>query len=135
MSWLLDSNACIRYLNGRAPKLRQRVDRADPSKIVVCSVVKAELFFGACRSKDPPRTRDRQQEFLSRFYSHTFDDRCADEYGSIRHALASQGTPIGPNDLLIAAISIANDLTLVTHNTSEFSRVFGLRIEDWEAEG
>ena len=61
-----------------------------------------------------------------------FDDRSAVEYGVIRKRLESQGQVIGPNDMLIAAISLANDLTLVTHNVGEFSRVPGLRIEDWQ---
>jgi tRNA(fMet)-specific endonuclease VapC len=61
-----------------------------------------------------------------------FDDAAAGIYGQIRAHLASRGTPIGPNDVLIAAIAVANGITLVTHNTSEFSRVPGLLIEDWE---
>jgi tRNA(fMet)-specific endonuclease VapC len=54
------------------------------------------------------------------------------QYSLIRADLAAKGTPIGPNDLMIASIALAHDLTLVTHNTSEFSRVPGLRIEDWQ---
>jgi len=61
-----------------------------------------------------------------------FDDRCAEEYGLIRAALMEQGRIIGPNDLIIAAIARANDATLITHNTSEFSRIQSLRLEDWE---
>jgi tRNA(fMet)-specific endonuclease VapC len=61
-----------------------------------------------------------------------FDDRAGEEYAKVRADLAAKGTPIGPNDLLIAAIALANGLTLVTHNTTEFSRVLGLRLEDWE---
>src|SRR6266404_6233959 len=101
MNWLLDTNACIRYLNGRAPKLKQRIDAATPSDIVVCSVVKAELFFGACRSTDPTRALNNQHRFLSKFLSLTFDDAAAEIYGPIRAALQTAGTPIGPNDLLI----------------------------------
>jgi hypothetical protein len=67
------------------------------------------------------------------FVCFPFDDPAADQYGTIRAALASAGTPIGPNDLLIAAIALANGLTLVTLNTTEFSRIPGLTIEDWEA--
>src|SRR5437016_13074261 len=64
------------------------------------------------------------------FVSLPFDDRAAEEYGKLRAHLAALGTPIGPNDLLIAAIALANRLTLVTHNTVEFSRVPGLVLED-----
>ena len=61
-----------------------------------------------------------------------FDDRAADEYGRIRAHLAGLGMLIGPNDLLIASIALANGLILVTHNTAEFSRVPGLKLEDWQ---
>jgi tRNA(fMet)-specific endonuclease VapC len=63
-----------------------------------------------------------------------FDDLCAEHYGSIRTDLRRSGGAIGPNDLLIAATARAHDLTLVTHNTGEFSRVVGLRSEDWQGD-
>jgi tRNA(fMet)-specific endonuclease VapC len=132
MKWLLDTNTCIRYLNGRAPALKPRLDAADDRDIRVCSIVKAELAYGAVGSIDPIRTASRQGRFLSRFLSLSFDDQCVDTYGTIRSYLARRGTPIGGNDLLIAAIAIANGVALVTHNTAEFSRVPGLLLEDWE---
>lgn len=61
-----------------------------------------------------------------------FDDLCAEHYALVRTDLLAQGTPIGPNDLLIAAIARAHDAVLVTHNTGEFGRMIGLRLEDWE---
>ena len=69
---------------------------------------------------------------MSRFVSLVFDDACADVYGRIRAELEAAGRPIGPNDLLIAAIASVNGVTLVTHNVSEFGRVSGLAVEDWE---
>jgi len=133
MKWLLDTNACIRYLNGRAPGIRTRLDAVNSSDVCLCSIVKAELFFGAARSAHPTRTLAAQELFVSRFASFPFDDSCAQHYARIRQALAAIGQPIGPNDLLIAAIALANGLTLVTHNVAEFSRIAGLAIEDWEA--
>ena len=65
--------------------------------------------------------------------SVNFDDAAAKKYGKIRSDLAFKGTPIGPNDLMIASIALVNDMVLVTHNTREFSRVATLKIEDWEA--
>jgi tRNA(fMet)-specific endonuclease VapC len=67
---------------------------------------------------------------LQQFLSLPFDDRAAEEYGKIRAHLEGLGTPIGPNDLLTAAIALAYSLILVTHNTTEFSRVPGLVLED-----
>lgn len=133
MNWLLDTNACIRYLNGRSPKLRARFESTDPTSICMCSVVRAELFFGAALSSDPTRTLASQRVFLSRFPSLPFDDAAAESYAKIRSDLTRRGQIIGPNDLLIAAICRANDVTLVTHNATEFGRVDGLRIDDWEA--
>jgi len=132
MKWMLDTNACIRYLNGTAPKLKRRIDVAKPSDLLVCSVVKAELFFGASQSKSPASTFQKQQAFLSPFTSLPFDDAAAAIYGPIRADLKAKGTPIGPNDLLIASIALAHGVTLVTHNVSEFSRVHGLVVEDRE---
>jgi tRNA(fMet)-specific endonuclease VapC len=133
MTWLLDTNACIRYLNGRSPKLRAKFDATEPMQIRVCSVVKAELFFGAMLSNNPVKTLANQRLFLSRFPSLPFDDPAAEAYAEIRADLTRQGQVIGPNDVMIAAICRANDVTLVTHNVREFGRVAGLKIEDWEA--
>lgn len=132
MRYLLDSNACIRYLNGRAPALRARLVAHSPDEIAVCSIVKAEMYAGAMRSTDQTRTLARQQAFLRRFVSLPFDDLAAEVFGRIRAHLLTAGTPIGPYDMQIAAIALANGLTLVTHNMREFRRVPGLVIEDWE---
>lgn len=131
MRWLLDTNICIHFLNGRGPNVRDRIAQADPAELAVCSVVKAEIYYGALRSRDPVRAAALQESFLSAFASFAFDDRCARQAGDIRAILASAGTPIGPHDLLIAAIAIANGLTLVTANVGEFSRVPGLSWVDW----
>ena len=74
-----------------------------------------------------------QQEFLNQFVSLTFDDQSALIFSNIRAQLAAEGTPIGAYDLQIAAIALANNLILVTHNTKEFSRIPQLQLEDWES--
>jgi tRNA(fMet)-specific endonuclease VapC len=130
--YLLDTNVCVQYLNGRSEAIRERIQQTDADDIAVCSIVKAELFYGAQRSQHLERTLARQQQFLNLFLSLPFDDEAAMIYGRICANLAAQGTPIGSNDVQIAAIAFANDLTLVTHNTNEFSRVEGLPLEDWE---
>jgi tRNA(fMet)-specific endonuclease VapC len=130
--YLLDTNACIVYLNRPMSGVRSRLETLSPEDVAVCSIVKAELFYGAMRSNNPERTLALQQEFLNRFISLPFDDRAAIISSRIRAQLAALGTPIGPYDLQIAAIALANNLIIVTHNTREFSRVDGLRLEDWE---
>ncbi len=132
MTWLLDTNACISYLNGRSANLRTRLDATDPAEIRVCSIVVAELYFGAAMSSHPAKTRAYQKLFLSRFPSLPFDDAACDAYADIRADLTRRGCLIGPNDMLIAAICRVNDVTLVTRNLNEFGRVSGLAIEDWE---
>lgn len=130
--YLLDSNACIRHLNGRALAIRVHLGKVPPAQIYVCSVVKGEMYAGAMRSSDPVRSLARQNAFLAKFVSLPFDDVAAEYYAQIRAHLLTIGQPIGPYDMQIAAIAIANNLTLVTHNTSEFSRVPRLSLEDWE---
>lgn len=130
--YLLDTNACIGFLRGRAPELTERLRSHDPADVSLCSVVKAELLFGARHSARVDDNLQLLAAFFAPYRSLGFDDRCAEHYGMIRAELASQGTLIGANDLLIAATARAHDATLVTHNTGEFSRVSGLRLDDWE---
>jgi tRNA(fMet)-specific endonuclease VapC len=134
MRYLLDTNVCAMYLNGRSASVRDRILSTPSDEMAVCSVVKTELFYGAMRSNNPNRTLERQQSFLRRFVSLPFGDEAALIGGQVRARLASSGTPIGSYDLLIATIALANNLTLVTHNTREFERVDGLQIEDWEVD-
>ena len=134
MRYLLDTNVCVMYLNGRSTSVRDRLLSVSTEDMAVCSVVKAELFYGAMRSNNPTRTLERQQEFLGRFVSLPFWDETASVCVQGRARLASAGTPIGAYDLQIAAIALENSLTLVTHNTREFERVDRLQLEDWEVE-
>ena len=133
MRYLLDTNVCIRYLNGASETIRKRIEATHPREIVVCAIVKAELFYGAENSQYPQANLEKQRAFLERFVSLPFDDQAAEAYGRIRATLKKTGTPIGPNDLLIAAIAVANNCVLVSHNTKEFSRITELVLEDWEA--
>ena len=100
----------------------------------MCEIVRAELIYGAYRSARIDEHLQELEEFSSLFKSAPFDAKAAAVYGRIRRDLESVGKSIGPNDLLIASIALANDLTLVTHNIREFSRVGELRLEDWETE-
>jgi len=134
MKYLLDTNVCVKYLNSELITLRRRLQATDLEDIAVCSVVKMELFYGAMKSRNADASWRRQQSFLKVFISLPFDDIAALIAGRIRAQLANLGTPIGFNDLLIASIALSHDLTLITHNIGEFSRVEGLHLEDWEVE-
>ena len=132
MTYLLDTNVCIKYLSGHSPKVMHQMRSVSADTIVICSIVKAELFYGAMKSQRPEQTLAGHMRFFSQFKSLPFDDVAAMIFGKIRADLARKGTPIGPYDLQIAAIALANNLTLVTHNTDEFSRVATLQLTDWE---
>jgi len=128
--FLLDTNSWIVYLKSPQSKIRQKLATLTPSDVAVCSVVKAELFHGALKYANPERRLELVKQLLSPYQSFTFDDSCAGVYAKIRHDLEVKGQVIGPNDLMIAAIAEACDLTLVTSNTAEFSRVSNLQIEN-----
>ncbi len=97
-------------------------------------MVKAELLYGARRSARVAQNLDLLTKFFAPLLSLPFDDQCAEYYGLIRADLSRAGELIGPNDLMIAATARAHDAVLVTHNTAEFARVVGLRLEDWETD-
>ena len=130
--YLLDTNTCIQFINGTSTVVRDNFKQHSASDLVLCSVVKAELFYGARKSQRTEANLLTLERFYKAFKSLSFDDRCAEEYGQIKAMLAAQGNLIGPNDLMIAAIARAHDAVLVTNNTGEFSRVTGLRLQDWQ---
>jgi tRNA(fMet)-specific endonuclease VapC len=129
--YVLDTNVCIELLNARDPALIDRFRRHRPADLVLCSIVRAELLWGARRSRRVEANLERVKAFAAPLRTLPFDDLCAEHYGIIRADLAAQGTPIGHNDTLIAAIARAHDAVLVTHNVKEFGRITGLRLQDW----
>ncbi len=130
--YLLDTNACIRILNNNSVPLVSQLQQCEPGEIYLCSIVKAELVYGAYHSSRAAENLRLLAKFFEPFISLPFDDRCVDYYGRIRNDLAREGAIIGPNDLMIAATAMAHDAILVTRNTSGFARIVGLQIEDWE---
>lgn len=132
MIYLLDTNTCVHYLNNSHARVVQRLGAADPAALRLCAVVKAELYYGAYKSQRQTQNLALLNRVLGRFVSLPFDDQAAELAGRERARLAALGTPIGALDLLIAAIALAHQAILVTHNTREFNRVVGLQVEDWE---
>ncbi len=132
LKYLLDTNACIVYIRNSQSGVRHKLELLPKSEIAVCSIVKAEMFYGSMKSQNPKGSLAVQQKFFKQFNSLPFDDEAALIFGEIRADLAKKGMLIGAYDLQIAAIALANDLTLITHNTKEFGRIGNLKIEDWE---
>jgi tRNA(fMet)-specific endonuclease VapC len=133
MKYLLDTNACIRILKGNSERLHTRIKSVKTKDICIPSIVRYELLYGAYKSNQPEKTKSDLLNFLCHFPSISFDDKAAEICGKIRADLDRKGTPIGPYDLMIAAISLSSDLILVTHNTREFQRIDSLELEDWES--
>jgi tRNA(fMet)-specific endonuclease VapC len=131
MRYLLDTNVWIVYLKGRQTNIRSRLEETPRDRIVTCSVVWAELLHGARKYENSAGRRERVEKLLGPMENFDFDLAAARRYADARDALEKAGMLIGLNDLLIASIALANDLTVVTNNTDEFNRIPGLRVEDW----
>jgi tRNA(fMet)-specific endonuclease VapC len=132
MKYLLDTNACIRYVNGQSDGIRQILDGLSAGQVALCSIVRAELLYGALKSAQPNKNAERLAYFFRGFPCLPFNEAASEAYAGIRVQLEKAGKPVGPTDLLIAAIALANQLVLVTHNSKEFGRIEGLAVEDWE---
>lgn len=131
MKYLLDTNICIALLNGKDQGLLKGLKKYSPDDFVLCSIVKAELIYGAKKSQARTKNEQKLKVFFNEFVSLSFDDEAAQIYGELRAYLENSGKMIGGHDLLIAAIAVAHDLVLVTRNTKEFSRIASLKLENW----
>jgi tRNA(fMet)-specific endonuclease VapC len=111
--------------------LKQKFISIGKNSIHVSSITVAELEFGVAKSSQQEKNSETLRKFLLGLNIVDFDRAAAKEYGQIRAILEGKGTPIGANDLLIASIAKSRDYTLVTNNEREFSRIDGLKIENW----
>ncbi|MFO1349527.1 MAG: PIN domain-containing protein [Gammaproteobacteria bacterium] len=127
----MDTNACSVVLRDRGSKIAT-VWCWNPLKILLFARSLKRNCITARVEAIEPNEYEKLNQFLAVFRSLPFDDAAAETYGRIRADLAAKGTPIGPNDLMIAAIAVTHGAILVTHNTREFERVDGLQWEDWE---
>lgn len=134
MKYMLDTNIIIYIQNHRSPEALNILTHHSPSDICISSITMAELEYGVYKSSRPGQNQIALVTFLSQTKIMPFETKAAVEYGRIRADLSRQGRLIGANDLLIAAHAKALGLTLVTNNTREFSRVKGLKLENWYAE-
>jgi len=131
MAYLLDTNACVDYLTGRYPGVVARIQRSSPEELFLSSVVVAELRYGADHSARRRANHARIDALIAELEALDFDLRAAAAYGRVRAQLEADGTPIGPNDMLIAAHALSRGLRVVTDNVAEFRRVKGLKVDNW----
>lgn len=132
MKILLDTDICIYAINRKRPEILSRVRDYRIGEVGISSITYAELRFGVENSARVEENLDRLERFLLPLEIVPFDAEAGRHYGRIRSELKRLGCPIGSNDLLIAAHALALDTTLVTNNVREFSRIDGLRVEQWD---
>jgi len=127
---LLDTNICIYIINAKPPGVLERFRRYRMGDIGLCSVVAAELAFGVAKGGSA-RNRQALEMFLAPLTVLPFDDAAVWVYGDLRADLERRGTPIGSLDTMIAAHALSLQASLVTNNAREFSKVPGLRLDNW----
>jgi tRNA(fMet)-specific endonuclease VapC len=127
----LDTNICIYYLKGEYPSIRENLLSTPPNEIKIPVIVHSELVYGVLKSSRKKENSHKLREFLMPFEIVSYTELMSETYAEIRAGSESKGNPVGPNDLLIAAIVMAYNGTLATRNTKEFSRIPGLKLTEW----
>lgn len=130
MRYLLDTNIFIAAMKGHAA-LRPRLEETPLSALLLSPVVLGELLVGVEKSAHAETNRERLESVVGRIEIPALDASASAQYATVRATLERAGTPIGANDLWIAAHALALGATVVTDNVREFSRVPQLRIENW----
>jgi tRNA(fMet)-specific endonuclease VapC len=131
MKVLLGTNICIYMIKNNPPEVRKHFELFSPGEVYISSITVAELRYGVEKSLARGRNASALEAFLLPLEIISFDMNDALAYGSIRSNLEKQGTPTGSMDMLIAAQSVARELTLITNNMKEFQRISSLRCENW----
>lgn len=130
---MLDTNICI-YIIKRKPKaVIERFLRTDLSQIGISSITMSELTYGVHKSVKPEQNQIALAQFLAPLEIWPYGDEAAHYYGGLRAYLEKKGTPIGSLDMLIAAHALSIACSLITNNIKEFTRVPGLKLENWAA--
>lgn len=131
MRYMLDTDSCIALIKNRPESMRLRLSGLSPDEVGISSIVAAELWFGVAHSQKKRQNEAALKDFLDFAAILNWPFEASPLHGQIRTGLQKKGTPIGAMDLLIAAHALFLDAVLVTNNTKEFSRVSGLKIENW----
>jgi tRNA(fMet)-specific endonuclease VapC len=132
IKYLLDTNICIYVIKRRPIEVLGKFNDVAGS-LAISSITLAELLHGVEKSLHHAKNLQAVEDFCSRLDVLDYDERAAYHYGEIRAQLERKGTPIGVNDLHIAAHARSIGSVLVTNNLKEFERVAGLRLENWVA--
>lgn len=131
MRYMLDTNICIYAIKHKPEQVLLRLQEHDPAEICISSVTYAELMHGVQKSQAVDKNRLALALLLANIDILNFDAAAAESYGEIRAELEKQGTPIGPLDMMIAGHARSLNHIVVTNNIKEFSRIKGLKLENW----
>ena len=131
MRYMLDTNVCIDYLRGSDAGIREKLISCKLGELYISSITLSELLYGVNKSSDVHRNRNALNNLLLKIDVLDYGSEAGEYYGLIRNELTRKGLIIGALDMLIGAHAASEDMILVTHNTSEFSRINGLKVEDW----
>ena len=135
MKYLLDTNICIYVINEKPKQVLRKFEQYPVHEFAISSITHVELQYGVAKSTHTKRNQEALDEFLLPLTILPFHGkRLVERYGVIRAFLESKGKTIGPLDTLIAAHALSLDLTIVTNNITEFSRIPNLRCENWVSE-
>jgi tRNA(fMet)-specific endonuclease VapC len=130
MSFLLDTNICSAHLKRPAGLMHRFVQHS--GGLYIPTVVLGELYAWAYRRPDPTSLLDKiENDLLSDVVVLDYDPPCAKEFGRLRGLMLQQGLMVSRLDLMIGAVALVHNLTLVTHNTADFEKIPGLRLVDW----
>ena len=130
MSYLLDTDICIYWLNGRE-EIKRKVKEVGENDLNMAIITLGELRYGAYYSERVDRNLKRIDDFLGKIKVIPPNEARMDKFGQIKADLRRQGKLIEDLDMLIASVAIVKDCVLVTNNTNHFKRIAGLKLENW----
>ena len=131
MKFMLDTNTCIYIIKRKPIDVIKRFEKTKISQIGISSITLSELFYGVSKSSRPKQNHMALMQFSAPLEILPYSDEAAQYYGGLRAHLEKQGTPIGSLDMLIAAHALSIASTLVTNNEKEFTRIPGLKLDNW----
>jgi len=128
---MLDTNICIYIIKNKPISVKERFYQFRVGEVILSSITVSELYYGAYKSQHIEKNLLALENFLNYFRIEKFDLNASIEYGKIRSELERKGKVIGGMDMLIAAHALSLDVTLITNNLKEFSRISGLKLDNW----
>ena len=131
LNYLVDTDVFSLMVKGQDASINTRLQTLAKGEAMLSVITAGEFYYGVARAPVSKLRDQRAQRLLDFFGLLPLDAEVAASYGTVRADLRRAGTPIGPNDLWLAAQALAHGLTMVTRNTREFQRVKGLKVEGW----